>query len=78
MPELTALKSFTYSGKALTAGAGFVASRQDARVLVAVRNARYSTATEAIEKKAPESAGKTVESTDTQPAPKKLGRPKKA
>lgn len=45
MPELTALKRFTYAGKALTAGAGFVASRQDARVLVAVRNASYATAT---------------------------------
>ena len=78
MPELTALKSFTYSGKALVAGAGFVASRQDARVLVAVRNARYATAKPVIEKKDDGQAPTPVVDEKPAPEPKKAGRPKKA
>lgn len=78
MPELTALKRFTYGGKALTAGAGFVASRQDARVLVAVRNASYSTATPVIEQKSPDKNPAPDANESPTPAPKKVGRPKKA
>lgn len=78
MPELTALKSFTYAGKALAAGVGFVAPRQDARVLVAVRNARYSTAIQVIEKKDAVQKPALVDDEKPTPEPKKAGRPKKA
>ncbi|MBB6579600.1 hypothetical protein HNP33_003714 [Comamonas odontotermitis] len=78
MPELTALKRFTYAGKALVAGAGFVASRQDARVLVAVRNARYATVTPVIEQKSPDNDLAVAGDEAPTPAPKKMGRPKKA
>lgn len=77
MPQLIAIKGFTYGGKALVAGGEFAASRQDARALVAVRHARYATtATEAPETKAQQPA--PVQETEQQPATPKRGRPRKA
>lgn len=41
--ELTAIKSFSYGGRRLVAGQPFDARDADARLLVAIRKARYRT-----------------------------------
>jgi len=41
--ELIADKSFSYAGKRLTPGSEFSAQENDARLLVAIKNAHYKT-----------------------------------
>lgn len=74
MPEMQALKRFSYAGKALVAGAGFTASQQDARLLCAVKLARYATATP----KATQESDEPSDTPDDDKPSKKAGRPRKA
>lgn len=77
MPDLIAIKRHPYAGKSREVGDHFEARDRDAKLLIAVRKARYATDADAIEPSepdAPEGNALTAEEPQAPSAPKRTYR----